>query len=120
YTLVNALPTGAPHTISPAADFRKLRTLDDAQHDDLLTARQGEKPMRIVYPAWNTELHFLADPIFSHWLMFAPQGKSFFALEPQTNTNDGFNLCAQGVDAAGVFVLEPGETRDGECRLRLK
>jgi len=120
YTLVNALPDGPAQVITPVADFRRLRTLDNAQHDDLLTARQGDKPMRIVYPAWNVELNFLVDPIFSHWLMFAPQGKPFFALEPQTNANDGFNLAAQGIESAGVFVLEPGEMREGMCRLRLK
>lgn len=119
YTLVNALPNGPAQAITSAADFRTLRRLDDAQHDDLLTARQGDKPMRLVYPAWNVELHFLADPIFSHWLMFGPEGKPFFALEPQTNANDGFNLAAQGIESAGVFVLEPNEMCEGECRLRL-
>ncbi|MCA9908452.1 MAG: aldose epimerase, partial [Anaerolineae bacterium] len=108
-----------PQPISPASDFRELRLLDEAQHDDLLTARHGAAPARIVYPGWKIELEFLADPIFSHWLMYAPEGKPFFALEPQTNANDGFNLYAQGIDAAGVFVLEPGKTRSGECRLRL-
>ncbi len=119
YVLVNALPSGAPKPITPALDFRRLRSLADETHDDLLTARHGEAPARIVYPGWNIELQFLADPIFSHWILYAPEGKPFFALEPQTNANDGFNLYAQGIDAAGVFVLEPGESRTGECRLRL-
>ncbi|MCC6616775.1 MAG: aldose epimerase [Anaerolineae bacterium] len=120
YTLVDALPTGPAHAITPAVDFRSLRPLGDIQYDDLLTGRQGDKPMRMVYPGWGAELEFQADPIFSHWILFGPQGKPFFALEPQTSANDGFNLAAQGIESAGVFTLETGEMREGVCRLRLK
>jgi aldose 1-epimerase len=118
YTLVNALADAPAHPITPAADFRALRPLDDAQHDDLLTARApASKPMRIVYPDWALTLNFFADALFTHVLLFAPVSKPFFALEPQTNANDGFNLMDKGVAQAGVFVLEPGESKSGECRL---
>jgi aldose 1-epimerase len=118
YALVNALADAPPHAISPAADYRTLRTLDDAQHDDLLTARApADRPMRIVYPAWGLTLDFYADALFEHVLLFAPVGKPFFALEPQTNANDGFNLAEAGIAPAGVFVLEAGETKRGVCRL---
>jgi len=33
----------------------------------------------------------------------------FFALEPVTNANDGFNLYANGDVNCGVVILEPGE-----------
>jgi aldose 1-epimerase len=118
YTLVNALAEAPPHPITPTSDFRTLRALDDAQHDDLLTTRaSADQPMRIVYPAWDVTLDFYADALFEHVLLFAPIGKPFFALEPQTNANDGFNLAEAGIAPAGVFVLEPGETRRGVCRL---
>ncbi|MDX2136684.1 MAG: aldose epimerase [Chloroflexota bacterium] len=119
YTLHNALATAPPQPISAASDYRTLKPLDDAQHDDLLTARHADKPMRMVYPAWGVELAFHADALFEHVLLFAPVGKPFFALEPQTNANDGFNLRAQGIAPAGVFVLQPGESRRGECRLQV-
>jgi aldose 1-epimerase len=121
YTLTNALADAPPHPIQPASDFRSLRALDNAQHDDLLTGRaSADQPMRIVYPAWSLALDFYADAIFEHVLLFAPVGKPFFALEPQTNANDGFNLRAQGIASAGVIVLEPDETTQGICRLAIQ
>ncbi len=119
YTLVNALAEAPPHPITPASDFRTLRALDDAQHDDLLTARApADRPMRMVYPTWSLALEFYADPLFEHVLLFAPVDKPFFALEPQTNANDGFNLADARIHSAGVFELEPVEARQGVCRLR--
>jgi aldose 1-epimerase len=119
YELVNALPSAPPSDITPIADYRTLRTLGDTPLDALLTARNADAPMRIVYPEWGMDLHFLSDPIFQQALLFAPEAKPFFALEPQTNANDGFNLHDQAIDPAGVIVLESGESVSGECRLRI-
>jgi aldose 1-epimerase len=119
YTLHHELPTAPPHTITPAADYRALRTLDHNTHDDLLTSRHPDKPMQMVYPMWNMQIEFHADPVFEHALLFVPPEKPFFALEPQTNANDGFNLAEQGISPAGVFVLEAGESKRGTCFLRV-
>lgn len=119
YTLHHEIPTAPPHDITPAADYRTLRTLDQDTHDDLLTGRHTDKPMRIVYPMWNLNVEFHAEPLFEHVLLFVPPEKPFFALEPQTNANDGFNLAEQGISSAGVFVLEAGESKRGTCILRV-
>jgi len=39
--------------------------------------------------------------------------KPYFAIEPVTNANDGFNLYDKGIPGSGVFVLEPGEEKQG-------
>ena len=107
FTLIDDLPDAPPHPITPLPDYRMLRTLGPEAYDHLLTGRQDNKPMRIVYPESGVELEFSADPIFEHVVVFAPPGKPFFALEPQTNANDGFNLCRarhharRGVRAGG-------------------
>ena len=44
-----------------------------------------------------------------HLVVYSPPGQPFFAFEPVTNANDGFNLAARDVCDAGVVVLEPGE-----------
>ena len=61
-----------------------------------------------------------ADTIYEHLIAYAPPEQPFFAVEPVTNANDGFNLFEQGIAGSGVFVLEPGEQQSGTIRLRCK
>ena len=51
--------------------------------------------------------------MFEQVVLYAPEGKPFFAVEAQSNANDGFNLYDRGIAGSGVFVLEPGETKSG-------
>lgn len=115
------LPTAAPVPVAPYVDFRELRTLDaDTILNDLLTDRQPESPIRIIYPAWQTEIEMIADAIFKHILVYTPEGDASFAVEPQTIANDGFNLMNQNIAGHGVFVLQPGEKQTAVVRLHLK
>jgi aldose 1-epimerase len=118
FELVNSLPSGPSIPIMPRVDFRKPRPLADTIMDDQLTSRQGEKPSRLIYPDVEVSMH--SDPIFQHVVVFSPPGKPFYAIEPVTNANDGFNLYDQGVANTGVFVLEPGEEKGGNMRLRIE
>jgi aldose 1-epimerase len=119
YDLVNAMPDSGPVPISAALDFRQLRPLRDAPPlDNLFRGRHGEKPARIAYPSQNIKVSIYADPIFEHIIVYAPPGQPFFAVEPVTNANDGFNLFEQNIGGNGVFVLEPGEEKSGVIRLR--
>lgn len=119
FQLVNALAVDAPVPVEPPLDFRQPRPLTDQPLDHLLTGRQEGLPANIHYPAWDMTLTMQADALFRHYLIFAPQGKPFFALEPMTNANDGFNLYKRGITESGVFVLQPGESQSGEVRLRI-
>lgn len=120
FELTDFMATTAPLPIPPQVDFRQVRQLDATEYNDLLTHRRGDLPARIVYPAWQTELALYADELYQHWLIFTPAGKPFFALEPQTNANDGFNLYDRGVGGSGVFVLEPGTEKRAALRLRVR
>jgi aldose 1-epimerase len=120
FDLTDFMATGPAQAVPERLDFRRLRPLDASEYDDLLTHRRGTQPARIVYPAWKTELAMHADEVYQHMLIFTPQGKPFFALEPQTNANDGFNLYDRGVAGSGVFVLEPGATKAGTVRLSVR
>lgn len=117
YELVDAMPTSGAIPIPEHLDFRTLRKLSDAPLlNDLLRGRQGDKPARIVYPGISIEI--VADPIYEHFIAYAPEGQPYFAVEPVTNANDGFNLFARGIEGSGVFVLAPGEEKRGLIRLR--
>ncbi len=120
FPLERALPTGPPTAIPAEVDFRTLRPLSEAHLDHLFTRRQQETPARIVFPAEQQQLVLAADEVFAHYLLYTPTGESFFALEPQTNANDGFGLFAQGIEETGVFVLQPNATQRGRFVLRVE
>jgi len=122
FILRGKLATEPSIPVTPNADYRALRTIEpeamDEEHDFLLTGRQGERPTRLVYPAAGIDVEFHSEAIFAHAILFAPRDLPFFAFEPVTNINDGFNLFEQRLDETGVFVLGPGESRTGRMWLR--
>lgn len=119
FELTNSLATDAPIPIIPKLDYRNLRKLDDEIYDNVLTGRINDDPVRMVYPAWEKEIRLYADVLYQHFLLFTPANEPSFAIEPQTNTNDGFNLYADGVDGTGVFVLVAGEAQQAAVRLQV-
>jgi aldose 1-epimerase len=60
------------------------------------------------------------DEIFQNIVFYLPQGQPFFAVEPVTNANDGFNLYDKGIPGSGVFVLEPGQEQQGTITFQLE
>jgi len=120
YELENALPTtGIPQPLPDELDFRKLRTVGEQVIDDVFTDRIDNQPAQIVYPEWNLQLEYHADSLFKHFVLFTPPNKPFFALEPVTNTNDGFNLYAKNINNTGVFLLKPNQEKQGTTFLRI-
>jgi aldose 1-epimerase len=118
WELTNALASAPPTPLPPEKDFRVQRPLGNAVYEDLLTRRTSESiAARLVYP--QAAIRMLADPMFQHVLLFAPAGKPFFAVEPQSNANDGFNLHDRGIEN-GVFILQPGESKTGTIVLRIE
>jgi aldose 1-epimerase len=117
FELRDYMATGAPTPIEPTLDFREMRGLPQSEINDVLTGREGSTPVIIRYPQWGVELAMFAYPVFAHYLLFAPAGQPFFAVEPMSNVSDGFNLYADGVPGSGVFVLQPGESQTGVVRI---
>jgi len=118
FELTDNLATAEPVSIAPAVDFRTPRSIAGVRLDDLLTGRDFSLPNVIYYPDSGLTVEMYADPIFTHTLLYAPKGAPFFAVEPQSNANDGFSLHARGIPGSGVFVLSPGQTVSGVVRLR--
>ena len=117
FPLDKALPTGGPIPIAPRIDFQQMRPLGDDFIDDVLTGRTYSEPIRFRYTRSDLALEMHADPLFETVIVYAPVGKDFFAVEPVTNANDGFNLDDQGIPGSGVFVLEPGQECAGTVTL---
>ena len=118
FDLVDLMAAAPPVPIRPEADFRALKPLGTKDFGDLFTQRTSETAARIVYPNAAVSIH--ADPLFQNVLLYAPEGQPFFAIEPQTNVNDGFNLLDQGIKGSGVFILQPGDSKSGLVTLRVE
>lgn len=117
FPLERGLPLGPPSDIPHPSDFRELRPLDETALDDLFTQRDLQKPALMVFGDHGPTIEMFADPIFAHLLLYAPVGEPFFALEPQSNANDGFRLFAEGMEGTGVFVLPPQTSKNGSFSL---
>lgn len=100
------LPTGAPRSLPSEMDFSRLRPLDVAL-DHCFAGWNGEA--EIGWRRSGVRAALRASDRCRHLVVYSPSDQPFFAFEPVTNANDGFNLAAHHVCDAGVVVLEPGE-----------
>ena len=117
FELEAGMVTAPPLPQTAETDFRTLHPLNIEFFQQLYTKRTSEVAARIVYP--EVALTMIADSLFHNVLLFAPE-KPFFAIEPQTNANDGFNLYDKGVAGNGIFILQPGESKSGLVTLRVE
>ena len=101
------LPTGPAVPISAAQDFHTQRPLDVVL-DHCFAG--WDRQAIIEWPGSGIKARFQADPGLEHIIVYSPEGESFFAVEPVTNANDGFNLLARGDKNCGVVILKPGES----------
>lgn len=97
--------------VPPSMDFSSLAPVGTRDIDHCFGGWDGQA--FISYPKAGVRLDFKCDAVFGHVIVFTPPGKPFFAVEPVTHTNDGFNLYARGVSGNGIRVLQPRESLSG-------
>jgi aldose 1-epimerase len=70
---------------------------------------------------WRTVKPYTISAIllFKNIVFYTPLGEEFFAIEPVTNCNNGFNMAEQGIRDTGTLYLKPGEEVSGEIRLKV-
>ncbi len=105
------------HTlVPPERDHSSARPIGQHFIDNCFTGWTGTA--RIAYPDRGYALNVTADPIFANLIVYIPDGKDFFAIEPVTNITDGLNRM-DGSPPSGVFVLPPGGQRRGTMRFAI-
>jgi aldose 1-epimerase len=112
YPLEACMPLGGSVPITEERlNFTQLKALQPENYptliDDLFTGHHADQPVRFVYG--DTEIQMHSGALYKHIVMYAPADKPFFALEPVTNANDGFNLHDKGITESNVLVLQPSE-----------
>lgn len=70
----------------------------------------------IAMPSAGLEITIEADPPFGHLVIFVPEGRDFFCLEPVSHANNAVNLKTEGT---GPHILEPGAVLTGTIRIRV-
>jgi len=108
------IPTG--HWVNPPEkwNFTGNRELTTEFLDNCFLAGTG--PIRITWQDSNLELLIERDEIFKHVVIYCPTGEEFFALEPVTNCNNGFNMAEEGIEDTGTIEIEPGKAAVGEIK----
>ena len=97
-------------------NFSKQRPLD-VELDHCFAG--WDRQALIEWPGTGISARFEAETTMEHVIVYSPPGKEFFALEPVTNANDGFNLYANGDENCGVVVLKPGESLTAGFRMQI-
>jgi aldose 1-epimerase len=69
----------------------------------------------ITRPEHGIRLVIAADDIFRHLVVFTPEEKPFFAVEPASNMTDAINRM-DTIPAHGLRILAPGETLERQIR----
>jgi aldose 1-epimerase len=98
-------------------DFGSGRALQGVDVDNCFTGWDGA--VRIDWPARHRGMIIDSSETLRNLVVFVPPDRDYFAVEPVSNVNDGFNLMASGVPDTGVTVLRPGETLGGTVRFRI-
>lgn len=110
------VPTTPAGPVSAEHDFSRLRPLD-IDVDCCFGGWDGRAILR--WPGSKVRAEIDCEAPLRHIILFAPPGKPYFAVEPVSNANNGFNLFAAGDAESGVRVLEPGQTLAASFRLRV-
>jgi aldose 1-epimerase len=111
------LPDGSFTPIPPVMDFSSLTPIGSRDIDHCFGGWDGRAA--IDYPSTGVQLRFECDPTLGHVILYTPPGKPFFALEPVSHANNGFNLLAAGVPGNGIQVLPPGASMRGSFTIRV-
>mgnify|MGYP006428080719 CR=1 FL=1 len=114
----NRIPSGPLAPLSPQQDFSRERLL--APDNFLDTCCHGFTGGHISWPQSGVRLRFAAAANCQHLVLYNPEGKPYFAVEPVTNANNGVNLLAQGDPTCGTVPLEPGASLDSSCTMTVE
>jgi aldose 1-epimerase len=112
------IPSGPPEPPGPLRDFSTARPLDPSCFFDFC-AHGWTGVARIAWPESGLALRLDASDALRHLVVYNPP-RPWFAIEPVSNANDGFNLHARGEPTSGVRVLAPGETTSARTDLSLE
>lgn len=113
------IPTGPWTEIPRELDFSHERQLGLEHIDKCYRALHA--PVIIKWPGSGVTLTMEADEIFKHVILYSPKDNhEFFAVEPVTNCNNGFNMAEEGIEDTGTIYMQPGDVITGSIAISIQ
>jgi aldose 1-epimerase len=99
-------------------NFAKAQPVAGADLDHCFAGWNG--PVRIAWGNFPYSVEITADEIFDHLVVYTPNGREEFAVEPVTHDVDAFNRPQPAAERGGMRVLEPGASLTGMVRFAVR
>jgi aldose 1-epimerase len=96
-------------------DFRAGRLVDPVRVDHTFTDVDG--PIEIEWPHLDRGVRITSDPVFDKCVVFIPDGRDYFCVEPVTIMPDAFDRPAS--DRPGFRALAPGDSCSGAVTFQI-
>jgi aldose 1-epimerase len=115
------LPTGKLQSLEGTPfDLRQPTSLENLKLDDVYWGMVPEKPAGYEVRDRGIRVTLEASELFTHAVVYTPQGRPYFCIENQTCSTDAHNLHGKGFEReAHLIVLKPGESATGSVRIRV-
>lgn len=97
-----------PYKVSSDWSFEEGRALNGMVLDTSFGGFEGEA--ELTWPSQKLHLRVKAYEEFNHVIVFIPENKNYFSVEPVTSSTDAFNLASRGVTGTGIKSIGPQET----------
>lgn len=101
--------------VGPEWDFTAGRLVDPARVDHTFTDIGGS--IQIDWPHLKRGVRIEPEPVFDKFVIFIPEGRDYFCVEPVTIMPDAFERPA--ADRPGTRVLAPGDSLSGKVLFRI-
>lgn len=114
------LPTGKLESLDGSPyDIREFTSLESLKLDDVFWGMVPAKPAAYECRDKRIRVRLEASDLFTHAVVYTPQGRPYFCIENQTCSTDAHNLHARGLEKEShLLILNPGETARGSVRIR--
>jgi aldose 1-epimerase len=125
YPAAQQLPTGPANADAITARLSTGGALADLELDDVFGGWNGHAQVR--WPGSGVTARLECSAELGHLVIYTPRSTvgakgpmPWFAVEPVSMVNDGFNLMARGMEGTGVAVLETGGSLSVRFWLRVE
>jgi len=99
-------------------DLARGRAVAGLGCDNVFTGWDGRA--RVERPDVGLAIELSAGPPLGFLVVYAPEGRDFFCVEPVSHMTDAFNLAAEGRDDTGMQVLAQGESLTASVKLSVR
>ena len=110
----NVMPTGNLLEVAgTVADILKPTPVGQIDVDTVYTSVAPNPTATIDYRKQGFKLSISGSEEYQHYVVFTPQGKPYFCIEPQTCSTDAINLYARGLDHVNLLICPAGKNIEG-------